>query len=283
MNRVSIIIPCYNEEESIGGVLQDIKDLGKDYEIIVVDDGSTDNTQDILVGVKGVEVIRHPYNKGYGAALKTGIRKAKSNIILTMDSDGQHAPEDILKLLDNIDGFDMVTGIRKNATFSLFRKPAKKLLNLIGGFLVGKCIPDINCGFRVFKKDKVLEFMSIIPNGFSFTVTTLLAFLKSAYDVKYVPIGCKKRIGRTSNVEFFKDGLQTLLLIVRVIVLFNPLKIFVPISIFLFTIGTIYALTYIILIFHIPTGASLLILSSFIIFSFGILADQISAIRRGRE
>jgi hypothetical protein len=179
----------------------------------------------------------------------------------------------------------MVVGIRKKGSYTpILRRPGKWILNIVTNYLSGSKIPDLNSGFRAIKKSKVLEFMSILPNGFSFSTTITLAMLKSAYNVKYVPIAVSKRVGRKSSVNVFKDGLQTLLLIIRVIVLFNPLKVFVPASMILFGLGFFYALFVVIFVqFHIPSGAILLIISSFIVFFFGILADQIAGLRRGRE
>jgi len=285
---VSIIIPAYNEEESIREVIAKIdktlKDAKCNYEIIVVNDGSTDNTGKIVKEL-GVQVINHPYNKGYGASIKSGVRKALYDMIFLVDADGQHNANDILELLRYANEYEMVVGIRKKGSYTpILRRPGKWILNIVANYLSGSKIPDLNSGFRAIKKSKVLEFMSILPNGFSFSTTITLAMLKSAYNVKYVPIAVSKRVGRKSSVNVFKDGLQTLLLIIRVIVLFNPLKVFVPASMILFGLGFFYALFVVIFVqFHIPSGAILLIISSFIVFFFGILADQIAGLRRGRE
>jgi len=285
---VSIVIPAYNEEDTIKGVIiginKTLKNAKINYEIIVVNDGSTDNTSRVAKEL-GVEVIDHPYNKGYGASIKSGIRKALYDVIFLVDADGQHNPNDILEILKYMNEYEMVIGTRKRGSYvPIFRRPGKWILSIVANYLSNSKIPDLNSGFRAIKKKKVLEFMNILPNGFSFSTTITLAMLKSAYNVKYAPIAVSKRVGTKSSVNLFKDGLQTLLLIIRVIVLFNPLKVFVPASIILFVVGFLYALFVLIFLqLHIPSGAILLIISSFIVFFFGILADQISALRRGKE
>jgi len=285
---VSIVIPAYNEEESIRDVIikihEALKNARSNYEIVVVNDGSADNTSKVAKEL-GVKVIDHPYNKGYGASIKSGTRKALYDVIFLIDADGQHNANDILELLKYVNEYEMVVGIRKRSSYTpVLRRPGKWLLNLVANYLSDSKIPDLNSGFRAIKKNRLLEFMNILPNGFSFSTTITLAMLKSAYNVKYVPIGVSRRVGRKSSVNVFKDGLQTLLLIMRVIVLFNPLKVFVPASMILFGLGFFYALFVVIFVqFHIPSGAILLVISSFILFFFGILADQIAALRRGKE
>ena len=281
MNKsdITIIIPAYNEEKGIGNVISQLKMLKGDYQLLVVDDGSTDSTFEI-VNKSGVNVVRHQYNKGYGAALKTGLRNAKTSVVLYIDADGQHDPEYIEKIAEHIDDYDMVVGARtKKSTVSLLRRPGKKILSITANYLSGYKIPDLNSGFRAIKKDKAMEFMHILPNTFSFTTTITLAFLKSGYDVKYIPIQTVDRVG-TSKIKPFRDGGRFIMLIVRTIVLFDPLKVFLPMSIILFVIGFLYALYDIILYTNIPDGAILFIISSIIIFFFGLLADQISILRQ---
>lgn len=284
MVAVSIVIPAYNEEEAIGSVIGQIISVMEkaniSYEIIVVDDGSTDNTCRIAKSL-GVEVIRRPYNMGYGAALKAGIRAVNSDIVITMDSDSQHNAEDIPKLLRYIGEYDMVVGARtQDSHTSWARKPGKMILGWVANYLAKMKIPDLNCGFRAIKKDLVMRFLHILPNGFSFSTTITLAVIKEGYSVKYVPITTSEREGK-SYVNPIRDGIGTILLIVRTIVLFDPLRVFLPTSAALFILGIAY-LSYALLFrgFNIPDGVVLLISSSIIIFFFGILSDQVSAIRR---
>lgn len=280
---ISIIVPAYNEADAIGNVLDDLDNFLKkenlDYEIIVVDDGSTDKTAEI-VNKKNVRLIQHPYNKGYGASLKTGARNAIGEILLFIDADGQHSAEDVLKLLEHSEEYEMVVGARtKKSKIPLIRKIGKVVLTKTANYLSDTKIPDLNSGFRAVKKDLVNEFMRILPNNFSFTTTLTLATIKSGYNIRYVPIESEERIG-TSKISPLKDGFNFILLILRTIVLFDPLKVFLPVSSVLFALGFLYGLYYTIYYFNIPDGAVLLIVSSIVIFFFGILADQISFLRR---
>ena len=279
---VTIIIPAHNEEEGIADVINGVKQLNKGYEIIVVDDGSTDNTYK-LASETGVKVIRHPYNKGYGAALKTGIRNAEADIVLFMDADGQHKPSDIKKLIQYIGEYDMVVGARtKKSKISLLRRPGKKVLSITANYLAGKKIPDLNSGFRALKKSVAMEFMHILPNTFSFSTTITLALITSGYSVKYVPIEAPARVG-TSKIKPFRDGFRFILIIVRTISLFNPLKIFLPISLLLFLSGMSYLIYEVIVYVDISDTSLLLIISSLLIFFFGILSDQVSVLIRERK
>lgn len=286
MDKVSIVIPAYNEQEVIASLLQKLVSInkGNTYEIIVVDDGSTDDTG-LIARNSGVNVIRHPYNKGYGAALKTGIRASRNENILTLDADGQHNYEDIKRIIEHLGEYDMVVGCRTKDSYTpVSRKLGKIVLNWLANYLSGFKIPDLNSGFRAFKKSKVMEFMHILPNTFSFTATITLAFFRAGYSIKYVSIISEQRYGGKSRVKHMRHGLQTILLMYRVLMLFNPLKIFVPISGILFVVGFVYSLlSFIFVKFHIPAGAVLLILSSIIVFLFGVIADQIATLRMEKK
>jgi glycosyltransferase involved in cell wall biosynthesis len=252
----------------------------RDWEVIVVNDGSTDSTADVVLQYEA-RLISHPYNKGYGASLKTGIRNATGEIVVIMDSDGQHDAADIEKLLEHIENYEMVVGARSRDV--LIRAPGKKLLSMVANFLSGIKIPDLNSGFRAFYKDTVRSFMHFCPNGFSFSTTITLAYLREGFSVKYIPIEAEARVGRTSSVKFFRDGYKAFLLIIRVIVLFNPLKVFIPASLGLFFFGALFTLYGIIAFGRAPNTGILIILSGVILFFMGILADQISSIRRERR
>jgi len=281
--KVSVVIPAYNEEAGLRKIVPRLRRLAEVAEVIVVDDGSTDATAEIAAEA-GARVVRQPYNKGYGAALKRGIREASSDVIVIMDSDGQHNPDDIARLLELLGDYDMVVGARTGrSVVPVLRRPGKRLLTWVAEYLVDQKIPDLNSGFRAFRRERALEFMHILPNGFSFTTTLTLAFMKAGYSVGYVPIETPARTGRKSSVSFLRDGLQTALLITRAVTLFNPLKVFVPPSLFLLVVGAIYAIWGIVVQFHIPTGAVLSILAGLVIFFFGILSDQVSIIVRERK
>ncbi len=284
---ISIIIPAYNEEESIGRVLDGLRDWRERAEIIVIDDASTDRTAEIAQAA-GVRVIRHLHNKGYGAGLKTGIRAAAGDIVVMMDADSEHNAAQIALLLDNLGDNDMVVGARgKGSHAPLLRRPGKWLLSRVANYLAETNIPDLNSGLRAIRKDVARRFLHILPNGFSFTTTLTLALFKEGYNTAYVPITTTPRVG-TSTVDPIRDGINTLMLIIRIVSLFDPIKVFLPTSLALFLVGAIYwigsgAFRYIQHIepaFHIPTGAMFMMVSSVIVFMFGILADQVSAIRR---
>ena len=282
--KASIIVPVYNEESSIDSLIKMLEERrkGKDWEIVVVDDGSGDKTSNIVRRYKSVILISHPYNKGNGAAVKTGIRNAQSENLVVLDADNQHDPGDIDKILSYLGEFDLVVGSRTgNMQSNWLRNLGNLILRKIAGFLVGMDIPDLTSGFRAFKKEKILKFIHLYPNGFSFPTTSTMAFISSGYNVKFVPVKVSLRgTGSKTKIKLLRDGLKFILLILRMITLFNPLKIFFPISFVLCMIGMIYASLYVYLIRHIPAGAVLLILSSLIIFFFGLIADQISCLRR---
>ncbi len=279
---ISIIIPAYNVQASIGVVLDGLREWRDRAEIIVVSDGSTDQTA-VVAARAGVRVIRHRINKGYGAALKTGIRAAQGDVIVMMDADGEHSAAHIQSLLDALGDNDMVVGARgKGSHAPLVRRPGKWVLSKVANYLAQTEIPDLNSGLRAFRKEVAQLFLHILPNGFSFTTTLTLALFKEGYNIAYVPITTTPRFGSRSTVNPIRDGLNTIMLIIRIIALFDPLRVFVPTSALLFGIGVVYWILDIVLRqrLNIPSGAIVVILASVIIFMFGILADQVSAIRR---
>lgn len=281
-DTISIIIPAFNEEKSIANVLKGLDDWRDRAEIIVVDDCSTDRTAQIAEHA-GARVIRHRVNKGYGGALKTGIRAATGEIIVMMDADSEHDASQIASLLDALGDNDMVVGARgKGSNAPLLRRPGKWVLFQVANYLAQTQIPDLNSGLRAFRKEVVQKFLHILPNGFSFTTTVTLALYKAGYSIVYVPIITTPRVGSPSTVNPIRDGLNTLMLIIRIIALFDPLRVFVPTSAVLFFTGIVYWIADNLTRNHlnIPTGALMLVLASIMIFMFGILADQVSAIRR---
>jgi glycosyltransferase involved in cell wall biosynthesis len=281
-STITIIIPAFNEVASIGNVLNGLRDWRERAEIIVIDDASTDRTAEIALSA-GVRVLRHARNKGYGAALKTGIRAASGEIVLMMDADSEHNAEQIGALLDALGNNDMVVGARSKGSHTPFiRKPGKWILGKVANYLAQTKIPDLNSGLRAFKRDVAKRFLHILPNGFSFTTTLTLALFKEGYNIVYAPITTTPRVGSASTVNPIRDGFNTIMLIIRIVSLFDPLRVFVPTSVFLFLVGVIYWVLdiYFRQRVNIPTGAVLVILASVIIFMFGILADQVSAIRR---
>lgn len=277
---LSVVIPAFNEGDSVHNVIGKIRDLRPDAEIIVVDDGSKDNTTDAARRA-GARVIRHPYNKGNGAAVKTGIRAAHGDVVLLLDADGQHPPEVIKSVLEPIGEYDLVVGARtKQSDSALIRNIGNGIFNGLASYLAGREIPDLTSGFRAMKREMILEFIHLLPNLYSYPTTSTLAFLKAGYNVKFVPIVARKGTGR-SNTKIIRDGIRAIVIILRIITLFAPMKIFLPMSIGLFVLGVFYGLANIFLfgINRIPNGSVLLILSSLFIFLFGLISEQIAAMR----
>lgn len=279
---LSVIIPVYNEEEAIEKTIEDLKEelknLDLEHEIIVVNDASTDKTKGILENIKGIKLINHPHNRGYGAALKTGIKEAKSDNLLFFDADGQHKTEHIPELIKHIDDFDMVAGARVGYKGPFIRQPGKKTLQYLANYLSKQKIPDLNCGFRIVKKPIISKFTHLLCNGFSFSTTTTLVFIGEGLSIKYVPVTINKRRGKSMVKP--KHALDTLILILRAIVLSSPLRIFLPVSMILF-LGAAASGIYDIFFSHNITDATILLfISSLLIFFFGLIADQIAAIRK---
>jgi len=286
MNKHSttIIIPAFNEGEAIGPTLQRMIDLKLEqkYEIIVVDDGSDDNTGQVAANFP-VRVVSHNVNKGYGAALKTGIRKATGEKIIIMDSDGQHNPDSIELIDQLLDDNDLVIGVRSGKSYQVVnRKLGKRLIRKVGEYLVEQKLPDFNSGYRGFRKDLISGMLHMMPNGFSFSTTSTIAFLKEGYDIATIPITVTERIGRKSNVKFFRDGFKTILLLFRIIMLFNPLKIFLPSSLISFLAGLGFGIYGFIRYGRFANGGVILITLGMFLFFVGLLADQISVMNRRR-
>lgn len=285
MKSLTVIIPAYNEEEAISGTIENLKPFIEKYRwnILVVNDGSTDRTKEVLSGLGFIKVIDHKLNRGYGASLKTGIQNSETEIISFLDADGQHDPKDLEKMWLAYNDQDMIVGERvKGSHISLIRAPGKFILSKTANFLTGRKIPDLNSGLRIVKKDTLVKYLHLFPEGFSFSTTSTIALLSDKKTVDYFPIQTRKRLGK-SSVSQIRDGFNTLLLILRLIVLFNPLKVFIPSSFFLVIIGMIYEIIWgYILSPHIRLlpGALMTILTGIIIFFFALIMDQISQIRR---
>jgi glycosyltransferase involved in cell wall biosynthesis len=277
---LTVIIPAYNEGDSVHKVIAKIREMRPDAEIIVVDDGSKDNTTQAARDA-GARVIRHPYNKGNGAAVKTGLRAAHGDVVLLLDADGQHPPDVIKAVLAPIGEYDLVVGARtKQSESALIRDIGNGIFNGLASYLAGREIPDLTSGFRAMKREMIMEFIHLLPNLYSYPTTSTLAFLKAGYNVTFVPVVARKGTGR-SNTKILRDGTRAIVIILRIITLFAPMKIFLPMSIVLFVLGVIYGVANIFLfgINRIPNGSVLLILSSLFIFLFGLISEQIAAMR----
>lgn len=281
---VTILVPAYNEALALGSVLEAVhlvrSSLDESSELLVIDDGSQDGTGRIAAEA-GARVLSHPYNRGKGAALKTGIRAARGRTVVVVDADGQHNPDDIPRLLAHRPALDMVMGDRGRGggASPLWRTPGKALLGTVANFLVGRSIPDLNCGFRAVDREMALRLLPILPNGFSFETTITIAALKGGNTVAWVPIRVRPRVG-TSAVTVF-DGFNTLMLMVRLVSLFAPLRVFLPISGVSLGVGLWFMAESYLLYQEASIKALLAMLASVLFFLFGLLADQIAAVRRG--
>jgi glycosyltransferase involved in cell wall biosynthesis len=279
--NVTIIIPALNEEAAIFDVVRDLKKNLPGAEVIVIDDGSIDGTA-LKAKESGAVVISHKRNKGYGASLKTGVRASIRPYVLFCDADGQHSFEDVMNVIDSGDGYDMVVGARDwGSHIPRSRLPGKFILSRFANILLGQKIPDFNSGLRMVKKDILLKYFHLFPDGFSMSTTMLFAFLKSGYDVKWVPINARKRKGK-SSVSQVRHGLQTLMLMLRLTVLFEPLKVFLWISTIFFITGVINLFANLVMTAFQSIGKLTIVLfiSALVTFMFGLLCDQVSALRR---
>jgi len=280
---LSVVIPVFNEEENIGGLLDRIRAVvGKDAEVIVVDDASTDRTREIAAA-KGVRLIHHPYNKGNGAAVKTGLRAASRPIVVMMDGDGQHRPEDIPALVIKLDDYDMAIGARTaGSAQSAHRGMYNRMLNVFAGYLTGRNIEDLTSGFRAMRKEVARKFIYLLPNTFSYPSTITLSMIKAGHNVCFVPLEFDARKG-SSKIHLFRDGMRFLMIILRISTLFAPVKVFLPVSLLFFGVGIgWYLYTYI--LWHRFTNWALFMLSTgVIVFMLGLIAEQISQMRFDRS
>lgn len=281
--EISIVIPAFNEADNLTELLDKLQSLKLPRaEIIVVDDGSADRTADIA-GCAGATVIRHPYNIGNGAAVKSGMRAARGKTILLMDGDGQHKPEDIPKLLAEAANYHMVVGARaKGSNLRLHRYAANAVYNLLASYVTGFRVQDLTSGFRLLARRDALRFIDLLPNTFSYPTTLTLAFLRSGLTVKYVPIQSLYRSGQ-SKISLITDGIRFLLIITKIATLFSPFRVFLPVSIFFFLAGmTNYAYTY--FTENRFTNMSVFALTTaVIVFMLGLISEQIALLRMERQ
>ena len=279
MASVTVIIPVFNEEPVIGQVVRDVrKTIGDQNEVLVVDDGSTDKTAEVAKRA-GARVIYHPYNIGNGAAIKTGIRKARGELLVMMDGDGQHQAEDIPRLLDELGHHDLVVGARsRDSQKNLPRHLANQAYNFIAGYITGMRIHDLTSGFRAIRRALARRFVYLLPNRFSYPTTITLAIIKAGYSIKYIPITAGPRVGK-SRLRFFRDGLRFFLIMLRITTFFSPFKIFFPISVLVFLFGLAYYL-YTFAFFHRFTNLSaVLFINAILIFLMGLISEQIAQMR----
>jgi glycosyltransferase involved in cell wall biosynthesis len=277
---VSVVIPALNEEDGIADVVSQLRGAAPWREILVVDDGSTDATG-ARAAAAGAHVIRHPYTKGNGASVKTGLRAAGGDYLLIVDGDGQHAPADARALTDQLGDFDLVIGARSPATqATALRRRGNAARNWLASDLTDRPIPDLTSGFRAARRECLREFLHLLPNGFSTPTTTTLAFLKAGYSVTFVPIDARQRQGR-SKIRFARDGATFFLILLKVVTIFSPLRIFVPISALGLAVGLLYGAVNFAVAGRVPNGSVLLLLFSAMVFLAGLISEQIATMRFG--
>jgi len=282
-NNLTICVPAYNEVAGIKSTLEGLREKFKDAEIIVVDDGSTDETFDLAKSVEGIVVLSHSRNRGYGASLKTAIRNSKGKFIAWFDADGQHRPNDLEKIIQPVlqDKMDMVIGARgEGSDIRPDRVPGKMLLKFVAELIVGETIPDLNSGLRCFKSEVVKRYLHLLPEGFSASTTSTLLMKKRGYRMEFINIIANKREGK-SSVNIVYDGLAALGLIVRILILFNALPFFSILGFLQIIFGSLWGLWYL------STGgfsvfASTLIISGVLTFFMGLICDQITELRKER-
>jgi glycosyltransferase involved in cell wall biosynthesis len=274
----SVVVPAYGEGPAIADVVSSLRTAGPWREILVVDDGSIDDTG-VRAREAGARVIRHPYNKGNGASIKTGIRHASGTWILVLDGDGQHSPADAVRLVSLLGEFDLVIGARSAETQATStRRWGNTILNRLASYLADRTVPDLTSGFRAARREYLMEFLYLLPNGFSSPTTTTLAFLRAGYNVHFEPIDARPRSGQ-SKIRLASDGARFFLILLKVITIFSPLRIFVPISVAAFTLGLVYGVWTVVQQSRIPNGAVLLLMFAVVVFLVGLVSEQISALR----
>ena len=277
-SAVSIVIPAYNEGPVIAEVVSTLASAAAWREIIVVDDGSTDETS-ARARTAGAVVVRHPYNKGNGAAVKSGIRRAAGDYVLIVDGDGQHRGEDARRLATRLGEYDLVIGARSAGTQATHaRRFGNGALNRLAGYLTGREIPDLTSGFRGARREHLREFLHLLPNGFSTPTTTTLAFIKAGYNVAFEPTDARPRVG-ASKIRLARDGAKFFVIILKIVTIFSPLRIFLPIAGVSFLVGTLYGIWNVAMYDRIPNGSVLLILFAVIVFLVGLVSEQIAALR----
>ena len=276
---VSVIIPAHNEVHNIGSLVSRILALHPDFEIIVIDDGSTDGTGD-AAGEAGAIVYRHPYNIGNGAAVKSGVRIASGQVLVFMDADGQHEASDLDQLLQHFPEFDMVVGSRpRGDQSSRFRAMGNRIYNCLASYVTNFAVQDLTSGFRAIKSELARNLLYLLPNTYSYPTTMTLGILRSGKSVKYVNINIRSRKTGNSEIRIIKDGIRFFMIIIRICTFFSPLKVFLPMSLILFLTGLGYYGYTFFSSGRFTNMSALLFTTSILIFMLGLISEQISQMR----
>ena len=277
--KISVILPAKNEAEGLRRTLPALARVLPEAEIIVVDDGSTDETVEVARAA-GVRVLSSPYSMGNGAAIKRGARAAQGEVLVFMDADGQHDPEAIPELVERLnDGFDMVVGARDSTgQASIGRSLANGMYNRLASWVTGHRVRDLTSGFRAVKATQFREFLHLLPNGFSYPTTSTMAFFRSGYPVTYVPVAVSRRVGNSSHIRPLRDGLRFLLIIFKIATLYSPMKLFLPTALGFFLTGVgYYAYTFMVM-GRFTNMSTLLFSASVIVFLIGLVSEQITGL-----
>jgi len=286
--RVSVVIPAYNEGPRVAGVIREVRARLPDAEIIVVDDASSDDTA-AQAAAAGAIVISRPHNIGNGAGVRTGVRAATGDVVIVIDADGQHNPADIPRLLAHLDRYDMVIATRpdRESHENLLRWFGNTVLNALGSYLSGFAMKDLTSGFRAMRRDAILEFAHLLPNQFGWPMTSAMAFAKAGYHIKFEPVTMQKRQGGRSTQKLFKNGVRNILIMLRMVSMFAPLRVYFPVALAMFALSLAsFAISYFVTDpgrFRVPNSAVGLFVGAIVVFMFGLLAEQIAGLRFQRR
>ncbi len=284
---ISVVIPAFNEGPRVGGIVRAVREQLPEAEIIVVDDASSDDTS-AQAAAAGARVITRPYNVGNGAGVKTGVRAARGEVVVVMDADGQHDPADLPRLLSFIGPYDMViaTRVSRESQENAVRWLGNGAMNALGSYLVGAPMLDLTSGYRAFKRAVMLEFLHLLPNSFGWPNTSAMALAKAGYHIRFEPVTMRKRQGGRSTQKLFKNGVRNILLMLRMVSLFAPLRVYFPAALAMFALSLLAYIASVALSgvwLKIPNATAALFVGGIVVFMFGLLAEQIASLRFQRS